>query len=88
MLSVSPVCQSEGEELEAGGLEQEIAVLGPELRQSGDPVAECPDHVDGAGQQVVELRDLGRLVLHQPRLGLKLLLRYLDVLKENRNHLW
>ena len=69
-----PVGQPEGEELQTRGLEQEVAVLCPQLRHAGDPLSEGADDVNGAGQEVVELRDLCRLVLHQPGLGLQLLL--------------
>ena len=77
----SPVGQPEGEELQAGGLEQEVSVLGPELRHARDPLSEGPDDVDGAGQEVVKLRDLRRLVLHEAGLCLQVLLRYLNVLQ-------
>ena len=76
-----PVGQPQGEQLQTGGLEEEVPVLGGQLRDAGDAVAEGADDVNGGGEEVVELRDLGRLVLHEPGLGLHLLLWYLDVLK-------
>ena len=79
--SSSPVGQPEGEELKTRGLEKEVSILGAQLSHAGNPLSECPDHVNGAGQEVVELSDLRRLVLHQARLGLQLLLRYLNVLQ-------
>ena len=79
--SSSPVGQPEGEELKTRGLEQEVSILGAQLSHAGNPLSEGSDHVNGAGQEVVELSDLRRLVLHQARLGLQLLLRYLNVLQ-------
>ena len=80
-----PVGQPEGEELQTRGLEQEVAVLCSQLSHSRDPLCEGADDINGAGQEVVELRDLRRLVLHQPWLGLQLLLRYLNVLQQEKN---
>ena len=81
----SPVGQPEGEELQTGGLEQKVSVLGAELRHARDPLGEVADDVDGARQEVVELRDLRRLVLHEARLGLQILLRYLNVLQREES---
>ena len=80
-----PVGQPEGEELQTRGLEQEVAVLCSQLSHARDPLCEGADDINGAGQEVVELRDLRRLVLHQPWLGLQLLLRYLNVLQQEKN---
>ena len=44
-----------------------------EVGYPGDAVAEVADDVDGGGEQVVELGDLHRLVLHEARFGLKVL---------------
>ena len=76
-----PVGQPQGEQLQTRRLEEEVPVLGGQLRDAGDAVAEGADDVNGGGEEVVELRDLGSLVLHQPGLGLHLLLGYFDVLK-------
>ena len=42
---LSPVRQSEGEELQTGGLEEEVHVGFAQLVDAGDAVAETPDHL-------------------------------------------
>ena len=42
----SPVCQSQGEELEARRLEEEVGVGFAQLTDAGDAVAEPPDHLN------------------------------------------
>ena len=43
--NLSPVGQSEGEELQTGGLEEEVDVGFAQLVDAGDAVAEPPDHL-------------------------------------------
>ena len=50
-----PVGQAEGEELEAGWLEEEVPVPLHQVAVAGDPLTEPPDHVDGGGEDGVEL---------------------------------
>ena len=60
-----PVGKSECKKLKAGRLKQQVPVLVGEVGYPGDAVAEVADHVDGGGEQVVELGDLHRFVFHQ-----------------------
>ena len=69
----SPVGEPECKKLKAGRLKEQVPVLVGEVGYPGDAVAEVADHVDGGGEQVVELGDLHRLVLHEARFGLKVL---------------
>ena len=68
-----PVGKPECKKLKAGRLEQQVPVLVGEVGYPGDSVAEVSYDVDGGGEQVVELGDLHRLVLHEARFGLKVL---------------
>ena len=77
----SPVGKSQSEKLQAGRLEENISVLGWQLKNPWNSVAEVPDDIDGAGEKIVELSYLHRLVLHQTGLGLQLLLADFNELK-------
>ena len=76
-----PVWKAEGEKLKTRGSEEELSVLFAEVIVARDLVAELTDHVNGGGQQVVELGDASSLHRDQPVLGLQLLLLHLYILK-------
>jgi len=48
-LWLGSVGQPQGEQLQTGGLEEEVPVLGGQLRDAGDAVAEGADDVNGGG---------------------------------------
>ena len=73
--------KAKGEKLKTRGSEEELPVLFAEIIVAGDLVAELTDHVNGGGQQVVELGDASSLHRDQAILGLQLLLLHLDILQ-------
>ena len=78
--------KAEGEKLETSGPEEQLPVLFAQLVVSRNLVAELADHVNRRGEQIVELRDAGRLHRDQAVLGVKLFLLHLDILKARNDY--
>ena len=54
-LPLSPVGQPQWEELQTGGLEEEVDVGFAQLVDAGDPVAEPPDHLKESTHILLDL---------------------------------
>jgi hypothetical protein len=50
------VGQAQSEELQAGRLEEQVAIALAEIAVAGDPIAKLADHVDGRCEDGVELQ--------------------------------
>ena len=60
-----PVSHSEGEELEASRLEEELSVFIGQFTYARDSVTEVSDNINGSCEKIIELSDLGGLIFHE-----------------------